>query len=232
MTYRSRYLNQLQVSPLLDLLLTDETNPRSVLFQVSAIVDHVANLPRKGNSARRNMEERVALALQHYLQMADVYQLAKIDDSGEVKERSNSFICWPNSAPSYRVWPMSSLTNISCIRRFPNSSSTLAGRDRSETLPSYAYHDLRVRGRSTRLPKPDAPLAPRNHIAGLSLASAAHSPPARIAADRGWTTSATRRNTFPSRRPHKELKVTAISESRGPRKGLADVDHARVGNDS
>lgn len=88
MTYRSRYLNQLQVPPLLDLLLTDETNPRSVLFQVSAIVDHVANLPRKRNSARRNMEERVALALQHYLQMADVYQLAKIDESGEGKERS------------------------------------------------------------------------------------------------------------------------------------------------
>ncbi len=82
MTYRSRYLNHLQIAPLLDLLLTDETNPRSVLFQVSAIVDHVSNLPRKRNSAIRSMEERIALALQHYLQMADVYLLAKVDDKG------------------------------------------------------------------------------------------------------------------------------------------------------
>jgi uncharacterized circularly permuted ATP-grasp superfamily protein/uncharacterized alpha-E superfamily protein len=82
MTYRSRYLNQLQVSPLLDLLLTDETNPRSVLFQVAAIVDHVSNLPRKRNTARRSMEERLALALQHYLQMADVHHLSKVDDQG------------------------------------------------------------------------------------------------------------------------------------------------------
>lgn len=88
MTYRSRYLNQLQVPPLLDLLLTDETNPRSVLFQVSAIVDHVANLPRKRNAARRSMEERVALALQHYLQMADVYQLTKIAECDGVPERT------------------------------------------------------------------------------------------------------------------------------------------------
>ena len=30
MTYRNRYLTNLQLPPLLDLLLTDETNPRSV----------------------------------------------------------------------------------------------------------------------------------------------------------------------------------------------------------
>lgn len=83
MTYRSRYLNHLQIAPLLDLLLTDETNPRSVLFQITAIVDHVANLPRKKATAIRSMEERIALALQHYLQMADVYLLSKVDDQGE-----------------------------------------------------------------------------------------------------------------------------------------------------
>ena len=34
MTYRNRYATNLQVGPLLDLLLTDETNPRSIAFQL------------------------------------------------------------------------------------------------------------------------------------------------------------------------------------------------------
>lgn len=82
MTYRSRYLNQLQGPPVLDLLLTDESNPRSVLFQASVIVDHVCHLPRKKHSGRRSLEERLALAMQHYLQMADVYVLSKVDAQG------------------------------------------------------------------------------------------------------------------------------------------------------
>ena len=34
MTYRSRYCSRFQLAPVLDLLLTDETNPRSVAFQL------------------------------------------------------------------------------------------------------------------------------------------------------------------------------------------------------
>ena len=37
MTYRYRYLTTLQLAPVLDLLLADETNPRSVGFQLSAL---------------------------------------------------------------------------------------------------------------------------------------------------------------------------------------------------
>ena len=39
MTYRRRYLATLQVAPVVDLLLTDETNPRSVVFQIAALAD-------------------------------------------------------------------------------------------------------------------------------------------------------------------------------------------------
>ena len=46
MTYRSRYLTTLQAAPLLDLLVTDESNPRSMAFQLAALADHVENLPR------------------------------------------------------------------------------------------------------------------------------------------------------------------------------------------
>ena len=33
MTYRRRYMSRLQLAPLLDLLLADEDNPRSLAFQ-------------------------------------------------------------------------------------------------------------------------------------------------------------------------------------------------------
>ena len=45
MTYRRRYLATLQVVPVFDLLVTDETNPRSVIFQLEALAEHLPHLP-------------------------------------------------------------------------------------------------------------------------------------------------------------------------------------------
>ena len=39
-TYRRRYLATLQVAPVLDLLLTDDGNPRSLVFQLEALSEH------------------------------------------------------------------------------------------------------------------------------------------------------------------------------------------------
>ena len=36
-TYRTRYLGQLQPAPVLDLVMLDESNPRSLVFQLGAI---------------------------------------------------------------------------------------------------------------------------------------------------------------------------------------------------
>jgi uncharacterized circularly permuted ATP-grasp superfamily protein/uncharacterized alpha-E superfamily protein len=46
MTYRSRYFTTLQPLAVLDVLMTDETNPRSLNFQVSHLVDLYRKLPR------------------------------------------------------------------------------------------------------------------------------------------------------------------------------------------
>ena len=46
MTYRSRYFTAPQLPGVLDLLLKDKTNPRSVAFQLAALHDHVEKLPR------------------------------------------------------------------------------------------------------------------------------------------------------------------------------------------
>src|SRR5665213_1416707 len=46
MTYRRRYVTTLQAATVLDLLLVDETNPRSVGFQLARLIEHVDALPR------------------------------------------------------------------------------------------------------------------------------------------------------------------------------------------
>ena len=46
MTYRRRYLASLQVVPVVDLLVTDETNPRSVIFQLETLAAHLPELPQ------------------------------------------------------------------------------------------------------------------------------------------------------------------------------------------
>ncbi len=75
MTYRSRYLTTMQLAPVLDLLLTDETNPRSLAFQLRALVDHVEQLPRDGGQPLRSPEQRAAMAALNSIHMIDVEAL-------------------------------------------------------------------------------------------------------------------------------------------------------------
>jgi uncharacterized circularly permuted ATP-grasp superfamily protein/uncharacterized alpha-E superfamily protein len=46
MTYRSRYYTTLQPIPMLDVLMADATNPRSLVFQISHLADLYQKLPR------------------------------------------------------------------------------------------------------------------------------------------------------------------------------------------
>jgi uncharacterized alpha-E superfamily protein len=65
MTYRRRYFAQPQWPTALDLLLSDESNPRSLAFQVCALADHVINLPREtgGASARETQQTQTLRAV-------------------------------------------------------------------------------------------------------------------------------------------------------------------------
>lgn len=46
-TYRSRYLAALQPAPVLDLVLADDSNPRSLAYQLRRLDDHLAALPKR-----------------------------------------------------------------------------------------------------------------------------------------------------------------------------------------
>ncbi len=83
MTYRSRYLASLQVPIVLDLLVTDDTNPRSLVYQLSLIASHVDRLPREDAQAGLAAEQRVALAAFNSIRLADVFELAQVDGKGE-----------------------------------------------------------------------------------------------------------------------------------------------------
>lgn len=78
MTYRSRYMNVLQAVPVFDLLLVDESNPRSIAFQLASLADHVDHLPRDEAESTRSTEQRLALEIQTRLRLADVEQLGQI----------------------------------------------------------------------------------------------------------------------------------------------------------
>lgn len=71
MTYRSRYLATLELAPVLDLLLTDETNPRSLAYQLVALCDHVEHLPRDRTQALRGAEQRLAMRALNSIRMVD-----------------------------------------------------------------------------------------------------------------------------------------------------------------
>jgi uncharacterized alpha-E superfamily protein len=76
MTYRRRYLSGVQTAPVLDLILADETNPRSLVFQLAALADDVDRLPRDPAQPGRSAEQRQVLAAVTALQLADIDQLA------------------------------------------------------------------------------------------------------------------------------------------------------------
>jgi uncharacterized alpha-E superfamily protein len=78
-TYRRRYLATLQVAAVVDLLLCDETNPRSALYQIEALAAHVDVLPRNVHTPRTPQQKLVLAALTD-LRLADVTELCEPGD--------------------------------------------------------------------------------------------------------------------------------------------------------
>ena len=83
MTYRSRYLANLRLALVLDLLLTDETNPRSVAFQLAAMDEHVSHLPHDRSEALLGAERRLALNMLNAVRQVDVEVLEEERRQGE-----------------------------------------------------------------------------------------------------------------------------------------------------
>ena len=79
MTYRSRYRSQLQPAPVLELLLQDETNPRSLSYQLRHLHQDLLALPgvTRGLPYRRE-EQALALKLLSRLRLSQIDQLLTV----------------------------------------------------------------------------------------------------------------------------------------------------------
>lgn len=82
-TFRSRYRFAPQLHLVLDLLVIDELNPRSLVYQLARISEHISHLPKSSEDAARAPEQRLALDLLTKVQLADVGEMAAVGGGGE-----------------------------------------------------------------------------------------------------------------------------------------------------
>ncbi len=74
-TYRGRYHAAPQLPAVLDLLLCDETNPRSAVYQILTLTEHIAHLPNHADEGLMTLDQRVATRLATELRLVDPVQL-------------------------------------------------------------------------------------------------------------------------------------------------------------
>jgi uncharacterized alpha-E superfamily protein len=60
----------------LDLLLLDESNPRSLAYQLGSVSDHLAQLPQSMQGASLTEERRIILSMLTSVRLADVEAIA------------------------------------------------------------------------------------------------------------------------------------------------------------
>lgn len=82
MTYRWRYLATPMMAPVIDLLLLDETNPRSVAYQIEALRQHVENLPVIVPPPARSDAQRLILSLSTAVRLAEIPALCRASADG------------------------------------------------------------------------------------------------------------------------------------------------------
>jgi uncharacterized alpha-E superfamily protein len=81
-TYRRRYRSYLQLATVLELLFFDNTNPRSLLYQLNLLQQNVSELPRERSGRRLSDEERYLIEAHTLVQLADSVTLANAQVEG------------------------------------------------------------------------------------------------------------------------------------------------------
>jgi uncharacterized circularly permuted ATP-grasp superfamily protein/uncharacterized alpha-E superfamily protein len=76
MTYRGRYHAAPRLARVLDLVLADESNPRSIAYQLATISGLLAALPTTEDEGVLRHDQRIVTELLSRLQVADVFDLA------------------------------------------------------------------------------------------------------------------------------------------------------------
>ena len=82
--YRRRYRSFIQLPMVLELLLMDETHPRSLAYQLHQLSNHINALPRDVGKKQLSEEERLILRAYTDLRLLKVSELVKVDNDAGV----------------------------------------------------------------------------------------------------------------------------------------------------
>jgi uncharacterized alpha-E superfamily protein len=92
MSYRRRYRHGMDVASLLELVIYDERNPRSLAFQMLGMEDHLRTLPRDNKTSSRTELERMIMETTSMVRLADVQLLSTPAESGARRETLEQFL--------------------------------------------------------------------------------------------------------------------------------------------
>ncbi len=84
--YRRRYRSELHPTAILDLLLFDEANPRSVGYMLKRLGRQIERLPQPNSAPYRSREQRLIVQASSTLQLADIDVLADVHASERARE--------------------------------------------------------------------------------------------------------------------------------------------------
>jgi len=79
--YQRRYRSFIQLPLVLELLLQDETHPRSLAYQLHQLSIHVDALPRGRGKSHLNEEERLILKAYTDLRLCNVLELTRVNEN-------------------------------------------------------------------------------------------------------------------------------------------------------
>jgi len=81
-TYRRRYRSHGQLETLLDMLLLDEGNPRSLAFALAQLTENLDAVPTVRTDRRLRADQRLLLEASTCVRLADTAELATLDERG------------------------------------------------------------------------------------------------------------------------------------------------------
>ncbi len=91
-THRTRYQSNPSVNTVLDLLLVDNSNPRSVIHQIDTLQRHFETMPKGDLNGTLSEADRLLLATQSELALADIDKLASVLSKGGVRTHLNRML--------------------------------------------------------------------------------------------------------------------------------------------
>jgi uncharacterized circularly permuted ATP-grasp superfamily protein/uncharacterized alpha-E superfamily protein len=123
-TYRRRFRSRLHLQTVLDQLLLDDANPRSVIYQINRLQKHIAILPRERGTHRLSTEERLVLEAATLLRLCDPNRLTEAPPEAPIYPHLDRFLLQLNEL----LARTSDALNLVYFSHIPVSRQMPAGR--------------------------------------------------------------------------------------------------------